>query len=80
LTWKEKLWVIGAHWGIEQKPWHFDEFRDAPHSLDVHRIYERLQEELDTLQEANTLVVSDFIRPTAERRALSPYVDPPSLN
>jgi hypothetical protein len=79
LTWKQKLWAIGAHYGIDQEPWLFDEFTDAPEALDLYRMSRRLRQDVHALQEAQasagSLVVSDFVRPTAERHP-SPYQDP----
>jgi hypothetical protein len=69
LTWKQKLWTIGAHWGIDQEPWLFDEFGDAPMALDLHQVSNRLEQEVEALQAAKSAASSlaEFVRPTAER-------------
>jgi DNA repair exonuclease SbcCD ATPase subunit len=76
LTWQEKLWTLAAYWGFEQEPWCYDEVCDAPQSLDFTRLSSRLDKELAALQEARSLAVSDFIRPTADNPTPLPYRDP----
>jgi hypothetical protein len=58
LTWKQKLWTIGAHWGIDQEPWLFDEFGDAPMALDLYQVSNRLEQEVEALQAAKSAASS----------------------
>ena len=76
LTWKQKLWTIGAYWGIDQEPWFFDEFGDIPMALDLYQVSNRLEEEVEALQAAKSAArsLAEFVRPTAERN-LSLYPD-----
>jgi hypothetical protein len=77
LTWKQKLWTIGAHWGIDQEPWLYDEFGDAPMALDMHQVSDRLDQEVEALQAAKSAASSlaEFVQPTTRPRT-PPYEDP----
>ena len=60
-TWPEKLWALGAHWGIQEKPWPYDEFRIAPQIFDVTPVLLRVQAEVRQMQE-NQKKESDPLR------------------
>ena len=75
MSWKEKLWTIGAHWGIEETPCRYDEMNDRPYMLDADMLFERLTRELADLEQARSLAVSDFIRPTTDHHTPPPYRD-----
>jgi hypothetical protein len=76
MSWKEKLWAIGAYWGVDEEPCLYDDFSDRPYMLDFDKILYRMKEELEALQEGNSLAVSEFIRPTADHETRQPYRDP----
>jgi hypothetical protein len=57
-TWKQKLWALAAHWGIDEEPWLFDEFSDPPYVFDMTQVLLRLEDELKAAPGKRTLLLS----------------------
>ena len=50
LTWPQKLWALGAFWGIQERPWPYDEFRDAPEILCFVSVMNKVNRQLKQKQ------------------------------
>ena len=70
-NWKQVLWALSVHWGVQECPCPFDEFGDCPDSLDIFSIAHRLQTEARTLEETQVLA--------SQKDSLAPE-DPPSCS
>ena len=82
-TWIQKLWMLGAHWGFQEEPWCFDEMSMAPDIFDLDAIYDRLEGELQQMQEAkekDPSPLTGFIRADPDFKSPPPYRDSTALS
>ena len=80
LTWSEKLWTLGAYWGIQEIPWPYDEFRDAPEILCMTSVLNKVQAQLRQKQQEEACLsdpLRSFIRHDSDYKSPLPLKSTP---